>query len=358
MGKNSTKRIPALPLLSGGLEPEAPGPQVPDACDTPESAQLEAEAVEGNGGADDGEHARHQRSASDRTEGPGLATPVANPGVEDRVVLDKRLGVLSARAVELGRSIASSIKNLEPLWAELMPVLDEVEQILSKHSRRRIRRFANWKTWEEWRRWFLRESGLEVSDRTPQRRLKAFRERMEGIGNINLTASSPSAERYQMLSANLAANEFFEALKAGEDVEEPYAKYQAATMDSSRLRAMLAKCNPPRNPEHTAPTQSALDIDSLYDAFNRPSRLSTASSDCQLVFHPGDTALLAEYIGVEHGHQIETVFNALPPEQMVEGFEKFVRNLAQTYLHPDHPAGDVVVHVEYISRTHKPPRAA
>jgi hypothetical protein len=70
MGKSNPKRTPVLPFFSGGSEPEAPDPQVLGACDTRESAQLGAEAIEteDNGGADEGEHAPNQPSANASTK--------------------------------------------------------------------------------------------------------------------------------------------------------------------------------------------------------------------------------------------------------------------------------------------------
>ena len=263
----------------------------------------------------------------------GLATAVANPTAGDYAALRKQLESLSQDAIEVGKAIASRSEDINALWDKLLPILLEVKQFLSKQSKIKDRRFAESLTWQQWRRWFLKESGLRVSDRTAQRHLKDFEALMSGATKkgSSQSSSTTSAERYQMLAAQRAADELVTALEEGDDISAAIEKYWAIRIDPDRLTELLRKTNKPHGFEGSLNQRSTSRAASTNSV--TPFLLQRrAPSECGLKFHPGGTALLAEFISVEHREQAEIVFGHLPPEQKWNAFRDLMTTLAQTFL--------------------------
>lgn len=291
------------------------------------------------------------------SEHSGLPTLVTNPDTEDDRALTEQLQSLTRDAFELGKSIVSQSKDVDVLWERLLPILHEVKEMLSKHSRRKIRRFPHWRTWQEWRRTFLEQTGLRVSDRTAQRRLATFEELMgckEKRGNQS-TAASSSAEKYQILCALQAANALAAALEEDEYSSEALAEYITVRIDPDRLFELLRKCKKPKGASIIADRQSSATTVGMPRAIPFRVPRSAPSPDYGFDFMPTDRTVLTDYISVEHGHQIEAVF-ALPPTQMAREFELFVKSIAEAHLPFDHDSGALEIHVVYVER--KPGRAA
>ncbi len=290
---------------------------------------------------------------------PGLATRVAKPDIEHIWELPDRLELLNGQAMELAKSIVDQMQDVDAIWEKLLPVLDEVRVMLSKHcSRRRERRRVDLPKWQEWRRSFLRESGLAVCDRTVQRRLKAFRELME-LGTKRPTRHSGGttpSERYQLLQSLQAADELSDALIEGEDPSEALARFVANKISSERLQQMIVNCPKPRVATSIVTEQATPSTLSTPDLISFRWRSSAVSSEIE--FKPGGWSLLAEYITVEHREHFDSVFGNLPPADSRQVFKKLVVAIAKTLLHLDDDACNLKISAESVTEDHKPMQAA
>ena len=267
-----------------------------------------------------------------------LATRVANPETDNPSEPQNKLATLTGQAMEMARSIVSKTLDVDPLWAKLLPVLHEVQSLLSKHcDRRQERRASNLPSWERWRRWFLRESGLNVSERTAQRRLQNFRKLMVPATEKTAGQSrgTTPAERYQGLLAQQAANQLFDTLFEGGDSTEAYDRYLAIRINPNRLRQMIASCPKPREANTIAAGNASSSNVLACGAISLRLHLPGLSSECEIDFRPGGWALLAEYISVEHREHFEAVFGTLSLAEKHQAFKDFTITIAKTLLHLD-----------------------
>lgn len=84
---------------------------------------------------------------------------------------------LEQAAIEQGKVLAAAESKLETEWEILLPILNRVQAHLSQRgtNHERDRRCAL-PTWQDWLETFLATTGLDVSGRTIQRRLRSFRQ--------------------------------------------------------------------------------------------------------------------------------------------------------------------------------------
>lgn len=225
----------------------------------------------------------------------------------------------------LAKSIANQVTVVEEIWVKLLPVLDEVQIMLSIHSNRRQERSSGLPTWEDWRSSLLEGSGLNVSDRTAQRRLKAFRAREvpDTDTNVGRSRGATPIERYQGLLAQQARNNLFDALLDGDDLDDACARFLYTRIDPDRLRQIISNCPKPREANTIAAGQTGSSTrftpSSISFCFGRQG----VSHKCEIEFKPGAWALLAEYITIEYREHFEAVFGSLMPAEQRQVFLDF-----------------------------------
>jgi hypothetical protein len=283
-----------------------------------------------------------------------MATGVGIIETDDVSELQQRLKALTGQAMEMAGFIVSKTLDMKAIWDQLLPVLNEVQAMLSQHcSRRQERRAIGLPTWQEWRNTFLTDSGLNVSERTAQRRLKEFRVLMnpELAKSAAHTAGQSSFERYQLLQTQLAVNQLRDAFHEGDDPSDALESVLATTISPERLREMVANSPKPREANsigaRTAGSDTLLTSSAISFRLNHPG----FSSKCEIDFKPGGWALLAEYLTVDHSAQFDAVFGSLSLAEKHEVFEDFVSAIAKTVMHLDEGESHPMLPAESITPT-------
>jgi hypothetical protein len=266
-----------------------------------------------------------------------VATGVANPEIENVYELRMEFAALTEKAMEIGKSVVGQAKNLDAIWADLLPVLSEVQSLLSKNcDRRQQRRAIGFPTWEHWRHSFLKDSGLNVCDRTAQRRLSAFRELMAPTTKKHDCHSEGTTpmERYQGLLAQQAANKLFDNLIEGDDYGDALNSFLSTRISPDRLQQMISRCPKPREASSIgsqAGSSTHYTPDTVSFRFNRHGH----STDCEIDFRPGGWALLAEFMTVEHRQHFESVFATLSLAEKYQALTNVFLTIAKTVVHLD-----------------------
>jgi hypothetical protein len=266
-----------------------------------------------------------------------LATGVASSEIENVLELRMKFKALAERAMGMAKSVVSQTHDMDAMWDELLPVLSEVQSLLSQNCDRRHQRLAiGFPTWECWRRSFLKDSGLNVCDRTAQRRLSAFHELMapatKKLGG-HVEGTTPM-ERYQGLLAQQAANKLFDTLIEGDDYGDALNSFLATRIRPDRLQQMIARCPRPREASSIggqASSRAHYTPDMFSFRFHGPQH----ASDCEIDFRPGGWALLAEFVTVEHRQHFESVFATLPLADKRQAFLDLMRAISKTVVHLD-----------------------
>jgi hypothetical protein len=277
------------------------------------------------------------RMTEQTTSNESLATAVANPTIENVFELRKRLEVLTGQAIGMAKSIVSQTQDVDAIWADLLPVLSEVQSLLSKRcDRRHQRRAIGFPRWEHWRRSFLKDSGLNVCERTAQRRLSAFRELMAPGDKKpgGRSEGTTSMERYQGLLAQQAANKLFETLIDGDDYGDALASFLSTRIGPDRLQEMITRCPKPREASSIG-GQASSSTHYTPDMFSFRFHGPQQASECEIDFRPGGWALLAEYIAIEHSRQFKLVFATLPLAYKHQAFMNLMRAISKIVVHLD-----------------------
>lgn len=290
-----------------------------------------------------------------------MATGVANPEIDKILELRMELTTLTEKAMQIANSVVSQTRNLDAIWADLLPVLSEVQSLLSKHcDRRQERRAVGFPTWEQWRRSFLNDSGLNVCDRTAQRRLTAFRELMTPGPKKpgGRSGGTTSLERYQILQALHAAHALRDALLQEDDPSNALANFVDTNISSDRLQQMMENCPKPCEASSIGAAQTrsgdAFPVGPISLRFQHPG----LSSECGIDFQPGDWALLAEDITVEHRQHFEAVFAPLSLADRHQAFKQFIIAIAKIVIHINDDKGTLQLPGESLSEDREPLQAA
>jgi hypothetical protein len=297
-----------------------------------------ADPTPNRGGANTGDKKMTEQEISTEK----MATAVGIIETDDVFVLRRRLDALTGQAMEMAGFIVSQTSDIKAIWDRLTPVIYDVQAMLSQHcSRRQERRARGLPTWQEWRKTFLADSGLDVSERTAQRHLKALRElKTQGPKKPGgRSGGTTPMERYQILHALHAANALRDALLEEDDPSDALANFVDTNISSDRLQQMMANCPRPREASSIGAAEGrsgdAFSVGPISLRFHHPG----LSSECGIDFQPGAWAILAEYITVEHRQQFEAVFAPLSMADKHQAFKNFIIAIAKTVIHMDDDKG-------------------
>lgn len=122
-----------------------------------------------------------------------LAPPVASNEDDGRLAtLKTDFSKLEMRATDKAEKLLKAGRSYDSAWAQLIPVLDQIQKFLSQRGEEYRRRTPNpWPSWTKWWKCFQKENDLEASLRSVQKRLKKFR-----VG-LNSDADNPPDEAEQ-----------------------------------------------------------------------------------------------------------------------------------------------------------------
>jgi hypothetical protein len=263
--------------------------------------------------------------------------------------------------MEIAGSIVRQTSDVEAIWDRLTPVLDEVQAMLSQQcSRRQERRARGLPTWQEWRKTFLETSGLDVSERTAQRHLKALRELMDPDAKKTTTHARKvsSAELQKLLRTQRAVHELGAALRQGDDPSNALERVVASDITSDRLSEMIANSPAPRNAYSMSDSHAGLDTPLTSSEISyRLSHLGSAKT-CELDFKRGGVPLLAEYFTVEHSAEIKVVFGSLSLAEKHEALKDLFAAIEKAILHVDDVRGALQLPGEGLAEDREPLQAA
>lgn len=271
-------------------------------------------------------------------------------GVEPDGVKD-RYNWLNESANEKGTLIENGTCDLSKAWAEFLPVLDEIQSLLSQRgSAREMLRDANLPLWSEWLEAFQKKSGLNCTVRTLYNHLSRYR----AIGKEKRKRAEPpvrlpAKDQKRVLTALQFANEMVDALDHGGNYLEPLEGYRRVAIEPDRI-AQLLEIIPPDEvsfgspgtlPLTAIPPVVAPGLSPTFPATIQPSVLMPSV---------GDWGRLVEMVNASCGSQIDATLDGLRPEMAAYALGKFVGELAKLHYRYDPAAGEIAVTVSYIER--------
>ena len=292
------------------------------------------------------------------TTTPELATRVASSEPQTVEALRETFNELDVSANEKAKGVAHASAASGTAWDKLLPVLSEMQSLLSQRGRNRdLFRDAELPTWTEWWETFKKEKGLPDTLHTVQVHLSKYRSMDKATDSPQTKRPTPprqfsKVDRERLLEAAQYGNELVTALDNHADYTEPLREFKRVAMGSDRIGRLLEDQGSDRG------------VRILTDTPTAPATATAAATVSappvpieQVALPPkplpmpkaGDCSGLFNFVNDTCGGQITATFKGLSPDLMADVFGEFVTKLAQAHCHFDREAGEISVTVQYVS---------
>jgi hypothetical protein len=264
--------------------------------------------------------------------------------------------VLDESAREKAKDVTPACEALDTAWDALLPILDEMQSLLSQRGEKReVLREVKLPGWEKWWASFKKQTGLDATLRNVQIRLRKYRGLEKPADKVKPERTSPPAQwsyrdRVRMLKAVQIGCELANAVEVGGDPNVPLHEFQNLRIDREYIERQLESIQDlaetvessftPTAPAAAAPTSVAV------ASVISPEPVKPVPP--LLMPKPGDGISLSRFINEACGRYIGAAIEGDDPSTMANVFDKCVDQLVKLNCHYDRMAGEIRVSIKYV----------
>jgi hypothetical protein len=286
----------------------------------------------------------------------GLAKSIASLCPATPEALKNEFEILNSSAEEQAKLVVPAATALNDACGDLVLILTKMQSLLSQRGENReLFADSGMPTWSQWWESYQKKTGLGISFRTVQRKLKNVRSLGKPAEELGKRPDPPlhlsSRDQRRVLKALQCANEMVDALNHGADHRPALDDYNRIALDRDSIDQMLEATIPPvvevalMSSTSTAPAPAAPDVAEIPGVL--PSR--TPQPSPLRMPKGGDHSTLFDVVNDRCAGEIHSCLADLPPDLMAMAIGSLVRKLTNMYCHYDREAGEIVVNVEYVS---------
>jgi hypothetical protein len=284
-----------------------------------------------------------------------LAKSFASFCPADTETLKKEFTDLNSAAHEQATLVPVACNALSTALGGLMPILSKMQSLLSQRGGNRdLFRDAGVPTWLEWWTSYQKKTGMGMSLRTIQRKLKMLRSMGKPMDKTAKRVDPPvrlsSRDQRRVLTALQCANEIVAAINGNGDYHDSLIEYNRIALDTDRIEQLLE--NIPDDAEVTVISRTAIKPTPAVPvpAAETPIVSQEGSPQPLPLRMPkgGDHSALFEVINDSCGKQISAALDGLDPVLMATVIGECFKKLANLRCLYDLSAGEITVSVNYV----------